>query len=111
MGSPTGEVDRYSDETQHQVTLSAFRMSKYEITNAQFVAFLNAKSIGSNGLYTAGASPTQALIYVSYNTGPGSYDWGLHYTGGQWVPVAVQLPVPGLLFLWMQSWHNQWQIR
>ncbi len=55
MGSPTSEVDRGTDETQHQVTLSAFRMSKYEITNTEYAAFLNAKSIGSNGLYAAGA--------------------------------------------------------
>jgi formylglycine-generating enzyme required for sulfatase activity len=85
MGSPTTEVNRYSDEVEHQVTLSAFRMSKYEITNAQYAAFLNAKSIGSNGIW--GSAPvynTQALIYAS----SGSYDWGLHYTGSQWVPVA-----------------------
>jgi formylglycine-generating enzyme required for sulfatase activity len=83
MGSPTDEVARGDDETQHQVTLSAFKMSKYEITNVQFAAFLNAKSIGSNGLYAAGAYPTQALIYgSSYNY------WGLNYIGGQWVPVA-----------------------
>ena len=65
MGSPAGEVNRYSDETQHQVTLSAFKMSKYEITNAQFAAFLNTKSIGSNGVFAAGAYPGQALIYAS----------------------------------------------
>ncbi|MDO9153944.1 MAG: SUMF1/EgtB/PvdO family nonheme iron enzyme, partial [Paludibacter sp.] len=59
MGSPTSEVNRESDETQYQVTLSAFRMSKYEITNAQYAAFLNAKSIGSNGIWAAGAYPTQ----------------------------------------------------
>jgi len=84
MGSPTSEVNHGSNETQHQVTLSAFKMSKYEITNAQYAAFLNAKGIGSNGLYAAGAYPTQALIYASSS----SYDWGLHYTGGQWVPVV-----------------------
>jgi formylglycine-generating enzyme required for sulfatase activity len=53
MGSPTSEVGRGSDETQFQVTLSAFKMSKYEITNAQYAAFLNAKGIGSDGLYAA----------------------------------------------------------
>lgn len=84
MGSPTSEVSRYDDETQHQVTLSAFKMSKYETTNAQFAAFLNAKNIGSNGLYAAGANPKQTLIYASN----GSYDFGLQYTNSQWVPVA-----------------------
>ena len=84
MGSPLTEVDRNTDETQYQVTLSDFRMSKYEITNTQFAAFLNAKSIGSNGIWAAGAYPTLVLIYAS----SGSYDWGLHYTGNQWVPVT-----------------------
>jgi len=84
MGSPTNIVDYFDDETQHQVTLSAFSMSKYEITNAQYAAFLNTKSIGSNGLYAAGAYPAQTLIYPTIDR----YDWGLHYTGGQWIPVA-----------------------
>lgn len=42
MGSPATEVSRNNDETQHQVTLSAFKMSKYEITVAQFKAFVDA---------------------------------------------------------------------
>lgn len=84
MGSPTSEVNHRTNETQYQVTLSAFRMSKYEITNTEYAAFLNAKSIGSNGLYAAGAFPAQALIYAS--TSP--YDFGLHYTAGQWLPVV-----------------------
>ena len=39
MGSPESEVDRYKSETQHQVTLSAFKMSKNEITFAQYDLF------------------------------------------------------------------------
>jgi formylglycine-generating enzyme len=39
MGSPQSEVDRASDEVQHQVTLSAFKMSKYEITFEQYDMF------------------------------------------------------------------------
>jgi len=96
MGSPTTEVYHQSNEVEHQVTLSAFRMSKYEITNAQYAAFLNAKSIGSNGLYAAGAYPTQALIYAS----SGSYDWGLHYTGSQWIPVAGCENKPVIYVTW-----------
>ena len=42
MGSPKSEVDRSSDEQQHQVTLSAFKMSKNEITFAQYDAFCHA---------------------------------------------------------------------
>ena len=60
MGSPITEPNRDTDETQFQVTLSAFRMSKYEITNAQYAAFLNAKNIGYDGKYITGAYPEQA---------------------------------------------------
>ena len=42
MGSPETEVNRDNDETQHEVTLSAFKMSKYEITFAQYDMFCEA---------------------------------------------------------------------
>jgi formylglycine-generating enzyme len=96
MGSPNDEVSRDADETQYTVTLSAFRMSKYEITNAQFAVFLNAKNIGSNGLYTSGSFPTQPLVYAS----SGNIDWGLHYTGGKWVPVAGYEDFPAIFLTW-----------
>ncbi len=84
MGSPENEVGRNVDEAQYQVTLSSFRMSKYEITNAQFAAFLNAKGVGSDGVWsTAPVYKTQKLISQSWS----GYDWGLHY-GGRWTPVA-----------------------
>ena len=84
MGSPVTEYNRYADETQHHVTITAFQMSKYEITNEQYAKFLNANSIGNNGLYPAGNYPNDILIYSSENT----YDWGLHYADNKWIPVA-----------------------
>ena len=96
MGSPATEVSRSDDETQHQVTLGAFRMNKYEITNSQYAAFLNAKSIGSDGLYAAGLYPSEALIYAS----SGSLDWGLHYTSGKWIPVAGNENHPVINVTW-----------
>ena len=63
MGSPTSEVSRESDETQHQVTLSAFKMSMSEITVAQFKAFVDATGYqtdadkGTGGVYGS-ALPT-----------------------------------------------------
>lgn len=96
MGSPTNEVYRESDETQYSVTLTAFRMSKYQITNAQYAAFLNAKSIGSNGLYVAGAYPIELLISACSD----NYDWGLHYTNGQWVAVTGYENHPGINVTW-----------
>jgi formylglycine-generating enzyme len=42
MGSPLTEVNRKSDEIQHQVTLSAFKISRHEITLAEFRRFIDA---------------------------------------------------------------------
>ncbi len=43
MGSPSYETDRGSDEgPQHSVSLSGFKMSKYEVTFAQYDAFCGA---------------------------------------------------------------------
>ena len=44
MGSPASEADRNKNETQHLVTLSAFRMSKYEVTYEQYDLYCNAPS-------------------------------------------------------------------
>ena len=42
MGSPSSEKGRKDDEIQHQVTLSAFKMSKYPITFEQYDLFCEA---------------------------------------------------------------------
>ncbi len=42
MGSPANEHGRKDDEVQHEVMLSAFRMSKYTITVEQYNAFCKA---------------------------------------------------------------------
>jgi formylglycine-generating enzyme required for sulfatase activity len=93
MGSPLTEPDRFDNEVQHLVTLSVYRMSKYETSNAQFAAFLNAKSIASNGLYALGAFPTQVLIYANSS-------WGLTWTGTQWQPVAGKENFPVVNVTW-----------
>ena len=84
MGSPSSEASRFSNETQYSVAMSAFRISKYEITNFQFAAFLNDKGIGSDGKFIEGAFPTQTLIYPS----SGSSNWGLNYVNNKWVSVS-----------------------
>jgi formylglycine-generating enzyme required for sulfatase activity len=42
MGSNLKEINRVSDETQHRVTLTGFKMSKYEVTFEQYDAFCEA---------------------------------------------------------------------
>jgi len=62
MGSPSGEKDRDSDETQHQVTLTKdFYIGKYEITQAQWQAVM-----GSNPSYFSGR-PNNPVEQVSWN--------------------------------------------
>lgn len=93
MGSPTSELLREPEEEQHQVTLSAFRMSKYEISNALYATFLNARSIGSNGIYAAGAYPTEVLIFSNSLS-------GLVWSGTQWQPVAGKENFPAVNVSW-----------
>ncbi len=42
MGSPTSEKGRVDDEIQHEVTLSAYKMSKYSVTFEQYDSFCKA---------------------------------------------------------------------
>jgi formylglycine-generating enzyme required for sulfatase activity len=42
MGSPEGETNRKGDEQPHEVALTAFKMSKYEITFEQYDLFCTA---------------------------------------------------------------------
>jgi len=93
MGSPTTEPNRQTDEGQHTVTLSAFRMSTYEITNTEFAAFLNAKNVDRYGHYPAGNKITDDLVRV--NTG-----WGMWYKDNQWRPVEGYENYPAVDVTW-----------
>ncbi len=42
MGSPTGEVDRIDNETQHQVKVSDFYLCRYAVTVVEFRKFVEA---------------------------------------------------------------------
>jgi len=42
MGSPISEADRNTIETPHRVTLSAFKIGRYEVTINQFKSFVDA---------------------------------------------------------------------
>lgn len=66
MGSPIKEVDRGNDETQHQVTVNAFKMSKYEITFEQYDMFCSAtgKELPLDKGWGRGKRP---VINVSWN--------------------------------------------
>ncbi|OIP81256.1 MAG: hypothetical protein AUK44_10375 [Porphyromonadaceae bacterium CG2_30_38_12] len=106
MGSPTTEFDRKYDETQRQVTLTDFKIGKYEVSNTEFAAFLNARRIGRNGKDPKGTYPTRVLAYdwrndpypwappaptdVKSVTEPQKasaidyYPWGMKFENNQW---------------------------
>ncbi|MHC6203139.1 formylglycine-generating enzyme family protein [Breznakiellaceae bacterium SP9] len=56
MGSPVNEADRYSNEVQHRVTVSGFSMDKYEVTVANFRAFVNATDYKTEAETSGGAA-------------------------------------------------------
>jgi len=67
MGSPETEPDRKSDETQHSVMLSSFKMSKYQVTQAQWVAVMGASEDRTTTNY--GKGENYPVYYVNwYNT-------------------------------------------
>jgi formylglycine-generating enzyme required for sulfatase activity len=79
MSSSDTEPNRSNTETQHEVTFTKdYYMSKYEITNTQYAAFLNDVEVDDTGK-KADIQSGQTLIQAS-----GSYDWGLHHNGGRW---------------------------
>jgi len=64
MGSPTSEVNRYSDETQHSVTLSSFKMGKYQVTQAQYQAVMGAGEDRTTTTY--GKGDNYPAYYVNW---------------------------------------------
>ena len=84
MGSPTNELGRESDETQHTVTLTKdFYIGIYEITQAQY-----SNVMGANPSYfTQGThAPTRPVEQVSWNmvrggTWPGGTPTGTTFMG------------------------------
>ncbi|MFH1160451.1 MAG: formylglycine-generating enzyme family protein [bacterium] len=74
MGSPVTEADRFDDEVQHQVTLRAFQMSKYEITFDQYDLFCKATGRSKPGDEGWGRG-NLPVINVSWNDAKAFADW------------------------------------
>jgi formylglycine-generating enzyme required for sulfatase activity len=74
MGSPEIEADKEDDEPQHQVTVSAFRISIYEITFKQYDLFCKAtgrKLAGDEGWGRKG----RPVINVTWEDAKAFADW------------------------------------
>jgi sulfatase modifying factor 1 len=74
MGSPESEMNRKEDELQHEVTLSAFKMSKYEITFEQYDLFCVAtgRAKPNDEGWGRGNRP---VINVSWHDAKAFADW------------------------------------
>ena len=109
MGSPTGEVDRFDNETQHQVKVSDFYLCRYAVTVVEFRKFVEAsgyrtdaekgdgsyvwdgkewkKRAGINWRYgVSGSERTQAeenhpVLHVSWNDAVAYCKWKSEKTG------------------------------
>lgn len=74
MGSPANEVCRDDNENQHRVTLSAFKMSKYEVTFEQYDLFcdITGREKPSDGGWGRGQRP---VINVSWDDATAFATW------------------------------------
>ena len=74
MGSPASEVNHESNETQYQVTLPAFKMSKNEITFAQYDVFCEktGREKPSDSGWDRGTRP---IINVSWDDATAFATW------------------------------------
>jgi formylglycine-generating enzyme len=74
MGSPANEAERLDDEKQYSVTLNSFKMSKYEVTFAQYDLFCAAtgrEKPDDNG-WGRGNRP---VVNVSWEDAKAFADW------------------------------------
>jgi sulfatase modifying factor 1 len=108
MGSPENEKDRDQGEVQHQVTLTkGFYMAKYQTTNAQYAAFLNAIGVDSDGkcpaagIYPAAQHPGQLLVTdCTKEYGGSTYPWGVEWKNNQWEPMSGYSDYPAIYVTW-----------
>lgn len=72
MGSPASEIGRKDDEIQHEVTLSAFKMSKYLVTYEQYNAFCEATGKRKPRGFKPGNLP---VAHVTWHDAKAFADW------------------------------------
>ena len=63
MGSPASEEKLLDNERQHKVRISAFKMSKYEITVSQFMAFIDATGYITDAEKDTGLDGVGSIIW------------------------------------------------
>jgi formylglycine-generating enzyme required for sulfatase activity len=94
MGSPVTEPDRGTDETQHEVTLTQdFYISRYEITNEQFAAFLNATGVDNTATGNVDGFGLQTLVAMQSS-------FGVTWNGSAWQPGGNRGTYPAKFVTW-----------
>ncbi len=79
MGSPEGEAGRELSETQHQVRLSDFSISKYAVTATEFKRFVDAT--GYQWVYGFQGNENLPVVNVSWNDAVAYCTWLSAETG------------------------------
>lgn len=77
----TGEQANYAKENEfpvHSVTLNAFEMGTTEVTNAQFLKFIQSRKIGAGGSGLTATGVTKTFLYsnlhgLQYDSGSGTW--------------------------------------
>lgn len=109
LNTTPAETNRNQDEVQHKVTLTkGFYMAKYQTTNAQFAAFLNAIGVGSDGKcpaadsYSTAQHPGQLLVTdCTKGDAPSHrYQWGMKWNNNQWEPMSSYSDYPAIYVSW-----------
>jgi formylglycine-generating enzyme len=93
MGSPDTEPARGNDEIQHQVTVSTFKMSKYEVTYKQFAAFVEATGYQTDA-EKGGGKVTGSVLWINkkFETKEG-VTWKCDVLGNPLTEADSSLPV------------------
>ncbi|WP_076792423.1 formylglycine-generating enzyme family protein [Chlorobium sp. KB01] len=96
MGSPLGEANRQTNETQHQVRLSDFYMSRYPVTFAEFRKFVKATGYltdaekandqkhwrhAVSGTLRPKSEDNHPVVFVSWNDAVAYCNWISQHTG------------------------------
>ncbi len=74
MGSPEGEVGHLNDQIRHQVKVSDFYMSKYELTVGEFRKFVEATRHSADLRSLSGAE-NHPVVYVTWNDAVAYCEW------------------------------------
>lgn len=92
MGSPESEFGRSPDEFEYLVTLPDYSISKYEVTNLQFVKFLNLCNVDKTGRIVCENYQSEVLVYPSLI--------GVFYYDNQWHAVKGYESHPIVFVTW-----------